>query len=400
MDAPLFACALSTDSSSARAENEAVEKLLAALGGARPDLLLAFATHHHGSALEELGQRLQRRTGARAVLGCTGESVIGGAREIEHEPALALWSASMPGTRVELFRCEARPTSEGAAEFVGLPQVPDPAHSSLLVLGEPFSFPMDEFLALLNERWPGLPAIGGMASGGSGPGQNLLFTHEGVREAGLVGALIEGAVEVRSVVSQGCRPVGKPWVVTGCEKNLMLKLGGLPALDALMETWQALPADDQELFRRAPFVGLAIDARKSEFARGDFLVRGIIGFSRESKAIAVADLLRRGQSVQFLVRDAASAGEDLRLLLQSQAGAPIAPGQLRHAGALLFSCNGRGTRMFSEPNHDASCVRASFAGDLPVAGFFASGEVGPVGGRNFLHGFTASVAVFRAREGS
>jgi small ligand-binding sensory domain FIST len=183
---------------------------------------------------------------------------------------------------------------------------------------------------------------------------------------------------------------------------MIQKLGGKPALNVLMETLKALSPADQELFKRQPFMGLAVDARKSVFERADFIVRGVLGLQPQEGAIAVADnALRVGMTVQFLVRDAASAGEDLAQLMREKGGGP-APGTdasaARRVGALVFSCNGRGSRMFSTPDHDITCVQATF-GDAPVpaAGFFAMGEIGPVGGRNFLHGYTASVAVFRGR---
>lgn len=390
MDAPLFAAALSIDPSSARAEQQVVEAVRARLAGASPDLVLVFATHHHGSALEELGPRLARALHARALAGCTGESIVGGDREVEHQPALALWAAVLPRTRVEVFRARAEQRSDETFAFEGLPAIGDPARASLLVLGEPYSFPMDAWLQHLEREAPGLPVIGGMASGGMGPGQNLLISHEGLHEEGVLGALIEGEVEIRSVVSQGCRPVGRPWVITACRENLIEKLGGRPALDVLMQALAEMPAPDQHAFRHAPFVGLAIDAAKQVFERGDFLVRGVLGLSEGERAFAVAEQVRRGQTLQFLVRDAASAGEDLRLLMSKHGSGG--------AGALLFSCNGRGTRMFDCPNHDASRVIEGLAPGVPLAGFFAAGEIGPVGGRNFLHGFTASVAIFRQRE--
>lgn len=398
MDAPRFSAALSTSADSARAEREATGALLKGMAGQQPDLLLAFATHHHGSALERLGPRLADTTGAGAVLGCTGESVIGGTREIEHEPALALFGARLPGCEVRSFESEAAPGPDGEAVFSGFPDVRDAARASALVLAEPFSFPADHFLRVLEERWPGVPVTGGMASGGSGPGQNLLITRTGLRESGAVGAVIEGGIELRSVVSQGCRPVGKPVVITACEHNEVQKLGGRPALDVLMESLHAMSPEDQKLFQGGPFLGLAIDAKKQAFERGDFLVRGIVRVDPREKSFAVAELVRRGQTAQFLVRDAASAGEDLRLLLREQGGADIARlGGESRAGALLFSCNGRGSRLFSTPDHDVSALRAGLACDLPVAGFFCAGEIGPVGGRNFVHGFTASVAILRPR---
>lgn len=399
MPTPHFSSALSTAADSEGAEREASGALIAGLGGKTPDLVLAFLTHHHGSVLDGIGPRLAERTGARTVLGCTGESIIGGSREVEGEPGIALWAAHLPETRVSPFGVSAIPGPDQEPLFSEVPEAETPAEASILLLGDPYSFPMDHYLKRLNEDLPGVPAVGGMASGGDGPGQNLLVTAEGVQEEGAVGCLIEGGTELRPVVSQGCRPVGKPWVITSCEQNLIRTLGGRPALEAMMETLRELRAAGGEADRH-PFLGLAVDPKKSRFERGDFLVRGIMGFDPKRKAVAVADFVRRGQTVQFLVRDAESAGEDLSLLMQSQGGGGLSdPGAAQSAGALLFSCNGRGSRMFDAPDHDISRVRDGLSANVPVAGFFAAGEIGPVGGRNFLHGFTASVAVFRPRGG-
>jgi small ligand-binding sensory domain FIST len=394
MSSPHFACALSVEADSGTAEQSALADLEVALEGAAPDLVVAFATHHHGAALEGLGPRLARATGAAVVLGCTAESVIGGTREVEGSPGISLWAASLPGTSVRFFEVEARRSDGDEPEFSGLPPVGEPERASVLLLGDPFSFPVDPFLQRCNDELAGVPIMGGMASGAMGPGQSLLFTADGVREAGAIGAVLEGDIELCPVVSQGCRPVGKPWVITACERNLIHKLGGRPALEVLLETWHALPKGDQELMQGAPFVGLAIDPTQSEFDRGDFLVRAVMGLHQKSHAVAVADFVRRGQTVHFLVRDAASAGEDLQRLMASRGGGAT-PAE-RSTGVLIFSCNGRGRRMFPVGDHDVGCVRSALEPDAAVAGFFAAGEIGPIAGRNFLHGFTASVAVFRA----
>ena len=395
MPVPHFACSLSVESDSRRAERECLDALEAELGGEAADLVVAFATHHHGAALEELGPRLARRTGAGVILGCTAESVIGGSREIEGRPGLSLWAARLPGTRLRFFDCQARAGADGEPCFTTIPDVERPEDASMILVADPFTFPVDPFLSLLNERLPGVPAMGGMASGGMGPGQSLLFTADGIREAGAVGVVIEGGVRLHPVVSQGCRPVGRPWVVTGCQRNWIQKLGGRPALEVLLETWHGLSPDDQRLLQSAPFIGLAIDPTRSHFDRSDFLVRGIMSVHQNDRAFAVADFVRRGQTVQLLVRDAASAGEDLRQLMHCRGGGALAGADSHQAGALIFSCNGRGSRMFERPDHDVGCVRDGLDADVPIAGFFAAGEIGPVGGRNFLHGFTASVAVFR-----
>lgn len=397
MTEPRFTSVLSTQSDSSTAVDEVVRALDEALGTTPPDLVTVFVSHHHGEAIERLGAEISSRVRAKVLIGCTGESIVGGAREIERGAALAVWAAILPNTIVRPFTITAEPAGEGTIRFTGMPEVHDNARASILILADPFTFPGQEFLEILNDKLAGVPAIGGMASGGHGPGQNHLFTADGLVEGGAIGVVIEGDVEVCSVVSQGCRPVGKPFVITACRDNLILKLGGKPALQVLMESMQSLPSEDSKLMQRGPFLGLALDATKSSFARGDFLVRGIVGLEKNLSAIAVSDeSIRNGMTVQFLVRDAASAGEDLAHLMRARAGGKSLDPE--STGALVFSCNGRGTRMFQKPNHDIGCVQSAFESEIPAAGFFAMGEFGPVGGRNFLHGFTASVAVFRRRS--
>ena len=386
-----FASSLSTRSDSAAAEREALDGLAAGLDGAAPDLLLAFVSHHHGGALEGLGQRLRAASGARTLLGCTGESIVGASREVERGPGLALWALSSPDLVVRPFHAAGVQTGDEEIDFTETPTVGAPERTCLLLFGEPFSFPMAEYLRLLEDVCPGVPALGGMASGGRGPGQNLLFLDDEVVASGAIGAALEGGVQLVPVVSQGCRPVGKPWVITAARDQVVQKLGGKPAAKVLMETLHELAPADRELFQRMAFLGLALDPRKSRFERGDFLVRGIRGLSAEDGSMLVADdSIRRGMTVQFMVRDAASAGEDLEQLLATRLdGVPAGA-----AGALVFSCNGRGRHMFEEADHDIRRVQGAFAAPVPAAGFFAMGEIGPVGGQNFLHGYTASVALF------
>ena len=394
MSSPRFAAALSTEPDTARAEAACLADLRRGLEGRQADLILAFVSPHHREELEDFGPRLARETGCPAVVGCTASAVVGGGREVEDGPGLSLWAACLPGTRVEPFDIQAGQAEEGLV-FSALPPVEDASRASLLLFADPFTFPMEPYLRALATQLPGVQAMGGLASGGSRPGENALYSAQGNRVGGALGVVLEGDVELRPVVSQGCRPVGRPWVVTDSESNVIRRLGGKPALQGLMETWQSLDPPEQQLLRQSPFVGLAYDAAKSEFGRGDFLARPIVGLDQDKGWVAVADRPRKGMTVQFLVRDAASAGEDLRDLLAEDAW----EGDPREVGALLFTCNGRGTHMFGEPDHDVGCVEEALDPRVPLAGFFCSGEIGPVGRRNWLHGFTASVAVFQARRG-
>lgn len=392
-----FASALSTSSDSGAALDEVVAGIHAGLAGRTPDLLAVFVSHHHGLAIETLGPNLERRTKARVIVGCTGVGVVGGRREIERLPALSVWAAVLPDTRLSTFEVQVHAQPDGTLRFTTTPVIHDDRCASLLLFADPHTFPMSDYLDLLNREHPGVAAVGGMASGGDAPGQNLLVTNRGVTEGGALGLVIEGATEIASVVSQGCRPIGKPFVITACKEHFIQKLGGKPAAQALMEMMQELDIGERSRLQRGPFIGLAIDARKSTFVRGDFLARSLHGLDPKQGSLVVSDnTIRVGQTIQFLVRDRESAGEDLVHLLQAESGGPSAD-ESAPMGALLFSCNGRGTQLFGKPDHDITCLQSAFPRELPAAGFLAMGEIGPVGGKNFLHGFTASVALFRKR---
>lgn len=374
---------LSTEPISERAARAACAEAAGLLDGAACDLAVLFLTPDHVHSALRVAEVVHEVLAPRALIGCTAQGVIGGAREIEQPPGISVWAAHLPGTEVRAFQVSFEQTVEGVA-FSGFPDdAPDGA--TVLMLADPFTFPADELLERLNADRPGLPIVGGMASGGMGPGQNRLFAGPEVLNGGAVGVLIDGRVSVRSVVSQGCRPIGVPATVTRAERNIIFELGGRTPLERLRETFSAATSEDRILMQRGMHVGIVIDEYKTEFARGDFLIRGLMGADVEKGAVAVGDVVEVGSTLQFHVRDAASADEDLRQMLGSIDRAP--------AGVLLFSCNGRGTHMFPEPDHDARVVQQSLGG-VPLAGFFAAGELGPVGGKNFLHGFTASLAVF------
>jgi small ligand-binding sensory domain FIST len=250
---------------------------------------------------------------------------------------------------------------------------------------------VDAFLRQMNDDHRGLRVMGGMASGVEGPGEcRLILNHQAVHQ-GAVGVLLQGPVRVRGIVSQGCRPIGRHMVITrrAEQENVIAELGGTPPLVCLQQLWQELSPHDRELFHRGLHIGRVINEYQGDFQRGDFLVRNVLGVDRETGALALTDRVRVGQTVQFHVRDAQTADEDLHALLQLDLNAH----EQRPSGALLFTCNGRGTRLFDEPHHDARAVRAE-AGNIPLAGFFAQGELGPIGGQNFIHGFTASAVLF------
>ena len=377
------AAALSTMRDSEAALREVVDRLADGFAGEPADLAVVFASIHHADVLGRVGSELAARGLGRHVLGCTGETIIGEDREVEGDPALSAWAIRLPDAELKPIRVDSG--DDGLDALQGFAAGPD----SILLLGDPFSFAPDPWLQRLGAVAPGLRAMGGMASASQVPRENRLLLDGQVFEDGAVGMVLGGGVSTRTLVSQGCRPIGRPMIVTKVDKNLIRELGRRPCLEVLREIFEELPEVDQERVQSGLHIGRVINEYQDSFRRGDFLVRNVMG-ADDAGGIAITDLVRVGQTVQFHVRDAETADEDLRSLVDSErTDRPDA----RVAGALLFSCNGRGTRLFPESDHDVGVLRERF-GPIPVAGFFAMGEIGPVGGQNFVHGYTASVVLF------
>jgi len=367
------------------AARRAVSEARAALGDSSPSFAVLFASEHFFDSAEALVAAVAGETGQVPLIGCVAEAVAGGSREVESEPAVSLWLAAELGP-VETFAMEFAGTPTGGA-FGGYRF--EQAAGIRLMICDPFTFPVSDLLAHLNEHVPGATVMGGMASGGLQLRQSRLFLDGRVLSHGAVGASLPQA-EVHALVAQGCRPVGNPYTTTRADGNVIFELGGRPPLERLRDLAAALPTGDRELLAQGVHLGMVIDEYQAEPGQGDFLIRGVAGVDPDSGAIAVGDEVVVGQTVQFHVRDAGSADEDLRRTLEREAEAL---GTRRAAGALLFTCNGRGSRLFAEPDHDAGLL-AEVLGKIPVAGFFCAGELGPVGGQNFLHAYTASIALF------
>jgi small ligand-binding sensory domain FIST len=406
-----FASSLSTHPVTAHATGEVIGQVIEQVGR-HPDLAVVYVTRPHAGALEDAADTIARLLEPSVLIGCAAESVVGNQREIENAPAVSLW-AGMTGPIVAVrlwteFEHDGRSghgeppepgrpgTPGGPADAGGEPPTavvagwPDELPfepQALLLLADPYSFAVDVLLRGLHREHPGLPVLGGMASAAFGPGGNRLVLNHQVFTDGAVGAIIGPGVTLSSVVSQGCRPIGRPLAVTRAERNIIYELAGQPALHRLMQMAKdGMSERDVQLINQGLHMGIVIDEHKADFARGDFLIRNVIGADRANGAIAIGDEVEVGTTVQFHVRDAEAADEDLREMLAD-----------RHAeGVLLFTCNGRGTRLFDGPDHDAGVI-GDLLGDPPVAGFFAAGEIGPVGGSNFVHGFTASMALFEDR---
>jgi small ligand-binding sensory domain FIST len=387
-----FHASVSEHETSAEAVGQIIDETLDATGGV-VDVAFLFFTGHHIPEAERVVEKVWLELDPQAVVGCAAEGVIGGEREVERAPGMSLLAGSMPDVRVHPFHITADDwrdlLAEDARDALAERLGHGPETRAFIGFGDPFTTPLTQLLASLDALAPGVPLIGGMASAARSAGGNLLVRNDDLFDDGLVGLSLSGPIDVQTVVSQGCRPVGRPAVVTKARDNVIEQLGGRPAMQVLREVVDAMNPAEQNLLRNGLFIGQAISEYRETFGRGDFLVRNVIGVDDATGSVSVADYVRPGRTVQFHVRDAETADEDLTVMLDAQRTQPQPA-----AGALLFSCNGRGTRLFEDACHDIAAARKALP-RTPVAGFFAAGEFGPVGGRNFVHGHTASFALFR-----
>jgi len=376
------------------AANEVAEALASALGEGAPDLVLLFFTAPLVPGAETIATTIQRRLSPRCLGGVSGIAVVGAEHEYEEGAALTALAARMPGVDVKPFVLV--PSAWGEAiddplEFAR--HTPGADRAELVILfGDPFSLDAERVLRAFNTHAPGVRIVGGMASAGPRPYANALVLNDWVAREGGVGIALKGALRADVVVSQGCRPVGPPLRVTRAQRNIVFELDGQPALERAEEVLRALPEKERAVLADGLYVGRP--ARGDASGRGDYLIRNLLGADRERGALAVADAVESGEHLRLHVRDAGTAAEDLELLLAPQEFDGPAE------GALLFSCNGRGRRFFGRADRDIATLQAAFKAPVPTAGFFCAGEFGPVGGRNFLHGHTASIAIVRGTSAS
>lgn len=385
-----FGDGLAVDADLLHAVEQATTQALGPLDGVRPDLTVVFVC---GATAQVAGEALQlagEMTAATATIGCTAPGVIGAGRGVEATSAAAVWCAVLPGVHARSFALEVMSADAGMA-VIGMPEV-HPDDAVVVLLADPWSFPVDGFVEQCNTALPDLPIVGGIAAGTAGRGSTRLLVDDHLVERGAVGVMLGGAVGVHTLVSQGCRPVGPAMTVTAAEGNVILGLAGMPALQKLREVLAVLPPDEQALVSEGLQLGVARDEYVDEHVQGDFLIRGVAGADEARNGLVVGDVVPVGRTVRFQVRDAAAADTDLRETLDRFRAAP---GSDPVEGALLFSCNGRGAHLFGTADHDPQLVRSGLAAS-GVAGCFAAGEIGPVAGRNFVHGFTASILAFGA----
>lgn len=391
--------ALSTRPSLEAAVAEVIERSSKSLQ-APADLGLVFISSAFTSEYPRLLPLLEERLSVPVLIGCTGGGIIGMSQqeqiqELEGLPALSLTLTHLPGVSITPFHVvsEEIPDLDSPPsawiELIGVPPSPTP---QFILLAEPFSAQINDFLQGLDFAYPGSVSVGGLASSSQMGGRINLFFQDRIYKEGIVGVALSGNVVLETIVAQGCRPIGKPYQISSCDRNILLELEAQPPLVVLRDLLESLSESDRELAQNSLFVGIARDEFKQDLEQGDFLIRNLLGVDPKFGAIAIGDRLRPGQRIQFHLRDAHTSAEDLEFLLQRyQKQSQSDPAS---AGALMFSCLGRGEGLYGKANFDSQLF-SRYLQDVPLAGFFCNGEIGPVGGSTFLHGYTSVFGICR-----
>ena len=387
--------AVSERASLDQAVAECTRTLTAQMGDVKPDLVLAFVSPHHAPQYARAPELLREALGDGLLLGCSAGGVIGGGREVEQRPGFALTAASLPGVTLVPFHLddETMPDLDaGPDRWEGAVNVEAKASPQFILLVDPYTMRAENMLLGLDYAFPASAKIGGLASGGQ-PGGNALFLQDAMHRAGAVGVAMHGNIILDTIVAQGCRPIGKPMQITACQRNVLLELDGEKPMHTLRSLLDHLSQRDQELARHSFFLGVVMDELIDDPKHGDFLIRNIVGIDGETGSVAVGEMLKEGQTVQFHLRDATTSAEDLEAVLSRYGDALERPDI---SGALLFSCLGRGQGLYGRPDHDTEMFHSQM-GPVPLTGFFCNGEIGPVGGTTFLHGYTSSFGIFRPK---
>ncbi|PMB43771.1 hypothetical protein CEN40_15230 [Fischerella thermalis CCMEE 5205] len=395
-----WANALSTRPSLEAAVADVVQRTTSSLS-APADLGLVFISSAFTSEYSRVLPLLAEQLAVPVLVGCSGGGVIGTSlagqtQELEAEPALSLSLAHLPGVDVKAFHvvAEQLPDLDGPPsawiDLIGVTSSPTP---HFILLSASFSSGINDLLQGLDYAYPGSMKVGGQASSGVMGGRIALFCNGRLYEQGTVGVALSGNIVLETIVAQGCRPIGQPYQVTRGDRNIILELDEQAPLFVLRDLIASLSEEDRTLAQNSLFVGLAMDEFKPCLQQGDFLIRDILGVDPAGGAIAIGDYVRPGQRLQFHLRDAEASAEDLEFLLEryqkEQKSQPAA------VGALMFACLGRGTGLYGKPNFDSQLFQR-YLNNIPLGGFFCGGEIGPVGGSTFLHGYTSVFGICRA----
>ncbi len=393
MGKKLFSSAFTQETDGSNAIRFLASKVNTDLKGKSCDLAVLFLSEHYHAEPKALLDMFKSLTSAECLIACNSSGVIGDKKEIEMEPAISVMAMHLDGAKVMPFSLSANQLEafESGKDLVEYFDIVPASNPHFICLADPQTCDVGKLLTLFNEGYKNLPLVGGLASGAMVGAKNWISLNADIASDGAVGVILSGDIHFEIVVSQGCRPIGEPLIITKSENNILYELAGKPALQVLSDLFKSLLPDDQQLAQHSLFVGLVMDENRYNFERGDFLIRNIMGIDETSGALIIGALLETGQTLQFQLRDAATSKEDLKILL----GKLKQQGKSKTSeGAILVSCCGRGKGLYGELDHDAKMVQA-MRGPIPLSGFFANGEFGPVDNRNHVHGYTSSLTIIR-----
>lgn len=361
------------------------------------DIAILFISNEHKKKLEQIPLVIYEELNPAQFVGCSAGGVIGNGKEVEHSYGISLTVASLPKVNLNSFYVDddslpdldAPPTEWEV--LIGVTADKDP---QFLILTDPFTIRSQNLLLGLDYAFRKGIKVGGMASGFLSGKGNTLFLGKKTFNAGAVGITFDGNIVIDPVVAQGCRPIGTPMRITKSERNVLIELDGRPTIEILREIYHNLDSHDRELVRHSLFLGMVMDRFEEAPQLGDFLIRNIVGIDPRSGAMGIGEMLEEGQIIQFHLRDAKTSEDDLNGILRKYLERPK---PIDSAGALLFSCLGRGKYLYGLADHDTHMFR-DIVGNIPLGGFFCNGEIGPVGETTYLHGYTSSFGIFRPKE--
>jgi small ligand-binding sensory domain FIST len=391
-----WASAISEQSNLEGALAECADSMRGQLGES-PQLAVAFVSPHYQPDYARVGPLLSELLGAEHAFGCSGGGIIGAGMEVEQRPALSVTAATLPGVEIEAFHLDGEKLPDldaGPDRWADLVGVSEGQEPQFVLLADPFSFPVQNLIMGLDFAFPRAAKIGGLASGAQRPGDNALFLDGQIYDTGAIGLALHGNIMVDTVVAQGCRPIGETMRITSSRRNVLAELDGHPPMSVLQELYRSLTERDRQLMGHSLFLGVVMDEFLDSPEQGDFLIRNVVGMDQRTGSLAIGEMLKEGQLVQFHLRDAETSAQDLTFVLERYAADNR---ENEVPGALLFSCLGRGEYLYGRPNHDTDIFREKL-GQVPLGGFFCNGEIGPVGGTTFLHGYTSSFGLFRSRD--
>ena len=380
--------------------NNAIDECAAAIktsvGNETLDLAITFISPHYEDSYERVAGLMAEKLSARHVFGCSGGGVIGNGLEIEQRAGVSVTAAVLPDVGIKPFHLQADGLPDmdaGPDKWEALIGVTADRDPNFVMLADPYSFPVPDLLMGMDYAFPKAAKIGGLASGASRQGGNALFLDEQVLRTGAIGLALDGNIIVDTVVAQGCRPIGRPMRISKSDRNMLLELDGTPPMAVVRSMFVELPERDRELLGHSLFLGVVMDELIESPVQGDFLIRNVVGMDQNTGGLAIGEMLKDGQLVQFHLRDAETSTDDLLAVLSRYADENR---ENQIPGALLFSCLGRGQYLYGKPNHDTDMFRDKL-GAVPLGGFFCNGEIGPVSGTTFLHGYTSSFGLFRPK---